>query len=100
MVSTRAAIRSTAMGAAVDRDGPARTLNVNLFERLCAREGAETERGRAKLLMVDRATLRRWRMQSHTPSMIVATWIASRLGVSLDELFPVRETTDGEATNG
>lgn len=90
----------TAFPTATGETTPTRTLNINLFERLCAAQGAETERSRAKLLMVDRATLRRWRMRSHTPSMPVATWIAARLGVGLDELFPINGESEATPHHG
>ena len=70
---------------------PVRALHVDLFDRLTAARGATSDLQRARLLGINRNTIRRLRERQHTPSMPVATRLADRLDVTLDELFPVTE---------
>lgn len=69
-------------------------FNGDLFDRRCAELGATSEVQRAALVDVSVTTLHRFRKGDMGPRLSVARRFASRLTVSVDDLWPA--TTDQE----
>lgn len=62
-------------------------LQVDLFDRLAAKQDANTLQERADLIKVDRATLIRWRQGQTEPSLNDAVRVAAILGTRVDRLW-------------
>lgn len=63
------------------------TIKFDLFDRKCAELGALDEKARAELVEVNRSTLWRWRTGVQTPSLEVATRIADKFDITVEELI-------------
>lgn len=61
-------------------------INFAVFDAKCAERGATNDVARARLAGVNRTTIWRWRKGLYSPDFKVATQIAHRFGISLDEL--------------
>lgn len=62
-------------------------LRADVFDAQTQKLGASTETERAQLCGVDRTTLYRIRATKTTPSLELAMDMASRLGVTVEQLF-------------
>lgn len=78
--------------AATDRTEPDATsataprIDFAVFDSKCAELGATSDIARAEIAGVNRTTLWRWRKGLWAPNLAVATRIAQRLDVTVDEL--------------
>ncbi len=81
----------TAAKDAIRSDNPATSpavaLRVAVFDNLTAGLGATNDTARARLLGIDRATIRRYRTRQYEPSMGVAMRMAEILHTTVDHLF-------------
>lgn len=64
------------------------TFNADLFDARCEELGATTTEQKAALAGVDWTTIHRFRRGEMGPRLEVARRVASRLGVSVDDLWP------------
>jgi DNA-binding XRE family transcriptional regulator len=62
-------------------------LRTDVFDALTAKLGATTEVQRARLIGVDRATIRRMRERQFAPRLAIAMRMAETLGTTVDDLF-------------
>lgn len=71
-------------------DAAARALGVaidfKVFDAKCREQGAADESARAELVGVSRVTLWRWRKGKQQVSLPVASQIADRFGITVDQL--------------
>lgn len=67
-------------------DATATQIDFAVFDAKCAEEGARDESARAELVGVSRTTLWRWRKGTQQVSLPVASRLAERFDITLDEL--------------
>lgn len=65
-------------------------MNGPLFDDRCAAKGAHTDTEIAALLGVAVSTIGRWRDKGQRPRVDMARHVAATLGVTVDDLWPVR----------
>jgi DNA-binding XRE family transcriptional regulator len=63
-------------------------INQPLYLAACLAKGAITEEDRAHLLGMPRRSVYRYEKNKIVPLLTTARWIASRLDVTIDELWP------------
>lgn len=66
---------------------PIAALRTEVFDTLAAARGATSNIQRARLIGVDRGTIRRMRNREFAPRLEIALRMAERLGTTVDELF-------------